>query len=741
MPSHKRERLIRSGKGETKDLDILPRPVKRQRQLSISSTGILLTLSPLLIHKDCFSVMLEFLEPRDWANLLLTGREWSSWVQESRVWYQFLQRIHTAALAEQKEHSPSGIVHSSCVQQLEDEGVHGTISFTPGEARRLVGALMATECLFHPGEEGFCGHPLDLHAGAAPNLPRRKAFLCPACRSRYRTGRVMKTEACQLFKLTVRDLEVLQPARERVWRLAGWTSIHWYRKSEVEDLASHLHGGLAHLGNKQRKRKIAKLLAALERSDLGTEEPSLFCFLAEASPRLRSACRSFLDKDWYKPPGINGQRSFARLLASRFCAQRVARRKRELSEHCAQTDQYERRDWAAVLRAPLFTQIIEDWYRQDTPVGALDHSVRERCFAELMAYFERKKLQVAWEKLWACPKTRACLGLQADHLRRHAAGPEGAGEAEQAMSQERALARGLRRANAKWRSLRCGELRRLKATLPRGALEVGEALGITRLFFRGQVSAADLKKNINMAVHKRVLDSLRPGFMRKHGLSERSFSKIQPLAITLARFCLGYNVGADAMESLERRLEMLWSGVRSELVQVLRVHEPALWWLAIKQGLDNRFMDRHWSVEGLRGEVERLLWLKLKSVSLCGKLPTLSSDQCTPVISLSPALAALEYRQLLSSVPSVLLHLRGSYVTFQLEGDPGQAALGRLVTELNVLSEKAAQNICTQADCRQLFSSRCTFQLCGTCCEAKPHADLPGEFPQDCAWHRSLLEN
>lgn len=679
-----------------------------------------------MLHEDCFSVVLDFLEPRDWANLLVTQREWSSWVGRSTVWYRYLKRIHRAAVAEQ-DRPP----------KPKEENFQNA-SFGAREARNLVGALLETECVFHHGEEGCCGTVLEAQAGPLAGLHPKKAHLCLSCRTRYRTGRVMKTEACALFGLTARDLELLQPARERVWRLEGWTSIHWYRKSQVEDLAAHLHGGLSHLGDKQRKRKVGKLLAALDRSELQTEPPSLSGFLTEASPRLRSACRSFLDKDWHPPPGISGQRSFARLLASRFCAEWVKRRKRELREHCEQTDQHERRDWAAVLRAPLFAQLLEAWHHQDTPVGVLDHSVRKQCFADLMAYFARKKFPVPWEKLWACPKTRACLGLQAEHLRRHAAGPEGADETERALSQERALARGLRRTNSKWRALRAADLRRLEATLPKAALEVGEALGVTKLFFRGHIRASELGQEIRAAVQQRVLASLRPRFMRTRGLSESSLYKIQPLATTLERFCLGYDVGAKAMESLEGRLEVLWSRVRSEMVQVLRTHEPALWSLAVKQGLKKRFLERQWSVEGLRAEVERRLWLKLKSVALRGNLSSVRGDQ--HVISLSPALTALEYRQLLSHVPSVLLHLRGSYVTFQLADGPGQAALARLVGEVNALGEKAAQKICTQVECRQLFSSRCSFQLCGTCCETKPHAGLPGGFPRECSWHRSLLE-
>ena len=187
--SSKRERSTRSGKGEAQDSNSsLGRPFKRQRQLLLGTDGLRLHHQPLLVHKDCFSVVLGFLEPRDWASLLVTGREWSSWVQDSSVWYQYLQGIHKAALAEQQPHRLAEIVHPSSVHF--DQNKNQPSCFSAQEARRLVGALLESECLFHPGEEGSCGHPLQLQLGAS--YVHTKAYLCLSCRSRYRSGRVMK---------------------------------------------------------------------------------------------------------------------------------------------------------------------------------------------------------------------------------------------------------------------------------------------------------------------------------------------------------------------------------------------------------------------------------------------------------------------------------------------------------------------------------------------------------------------
>lgn len=629
-----------------------------------------------LIH-DCFSLIMGFLEPRDWAALSLTHREWCVWIQESFWWYKYLLTYHHAP---QNPNSPSHPLNQT---------------MSPLDSRLLVGVLKSSECVFHDREEGF-------------NYVSIGTTLCTACHNRYLTGRLLVSDACRFFGLSKKDLVPLPTTRERRWR-GSWVWIYWYRKVDLAKLACRLYGGFRFIKNKSRKRKLKKLLkwinAKVDISDL-----SLPSVLEEASEDLNRRIRTFLQGEG-KPVDerVGGYQKQALILARAFEAERVERRQKEVEDYGLGLRRSQKKRWQAVSSSLLFKKNLNQWLRSEESINCFKDACKKKSLALIRTYVERSTWEIPWDSLWGCYQTMIHIVKQAQRFEDLAINPQSF------------LKETLHKTQTIWSHTRQQKWEQLKKEYSKAALRAAIQLGVMARFYRGEICVDDVFQNTLSKVSTRILTNIRTNFMQPKGLRPSILrKKYARLQLQVDKQIASFDFSNESLMILINKLEKCWLFERAKLLTTIKQKQYGLWWLANTSDINKLFLREEMEfVEYQELIEEKIVWPAVKGFR-----------------DLPQDLTTLTYKKILSSFPSILDRMRAHYPLLRpLPTDQPPGAVLRVLEEpLSLIWIRIRLKRCTHNKCHQAFSLRCRVQLCGICCRNR----LSG--PQ-CSWHKSLLED
>lgn len=475
--------------------------------------------------QDCFLVVLSFLSPWEKASVLVVNKTWCSWLRASRTWGS----VPTA--------NPRGVC-----------AVHRT------------------------RKAAFCR---DL-----------KCFLCSACVRTYTKGFLTQTSARCRFGLSAAEADALLPSQERLWS-NGWESTKWYLKKDVARLSVTLHGGLLHIGNGTRKRRVCLLLNALKQS-LHRKEWSVSGVLSEAGATLRSACRTFLSPEHAMPERDEGP--FVQAFAEKFCAERRSQRASQLRLQ----GEAEPGKWEGVLKKPLFQALVASWLRSEDSIRDLDALVGSVCTSLLQASFQREGFCVPWKELWKETRTQECLLRGLRSLR-------AAGDSQCAAAVCLAETRGV------WLGLKRAEYARVRQREAKCVLRAAEVLGVKKQFFSGRFRAREYGAQSVAAVREFLLVLLETSFFPAHKLTRRTFGFARGVRLAVQAFIDKMDVSDEATAAFLVHLEKEWARERREALRRLETTDPVLFSKCFSLGLESVFLQEFMT----KGDLQRRIELEM----------------------------------------------------------------------------------------------------------------------------------
>ena len=532
--------------------------------------------------------------------------------------------------------------------------------------RLLVCNLLQKTCVVHRKRKGSFCKPLG-------------CVLCLSCVRLHTKGFVSKTSARCRFGVSSHELDKNVHVQQRVWT-NGWDSKTWYLKRDVSRLAVSLHAGLLHIGNKARKRRVCLLIGALK-TYIIREEWNLDTIMRETSLALRSSCRTFLSKDM---PNKRKESFFVQSFAADFYRHYKKSRLLQLQAYC----QKDPDKWRAAKESVLFSETLEHWLRSKASVALLDKEIVSSCTILLKTFFKQNGFDVSWKALWDAQGTKSCLLKAVQQIRALSPFPVVCSES-------------LKKTREIWFSLKKKQYSYVEEKEALCVLRAAEKLGVKNKFFRGKFNFQEYGAQTVASVREFVLVHLEASFFPAHKLKRTNFCLVKGLYRTVHAFVEKLDISEKAMACLLVSLKKTWTKERRASLLFLKEEQPALFSLSVELGFKPVFLKHFITLEELQEKVDVELWSRFRGY-LCPYLKPMSLPQV----------------RLYASAVLALLHK--SYPVFK----HGGKNVYTLVPLFNKLASKIQKNVCTTSTCQQIFSERCEFQLCGTCCNGK-----------GCFWH------